>query len=84
MALRSAENCDEEIVGVDDADEDVVEEVVALALELALEDALLVLLLLLPQPAATAVTTRPSAHTRNERKLITARSSHTRARFNTD
>src|SRR3974390_1982777 len=52
IALRSLENCDDEMVGVEDADEDVVEEVVALALELALEDALLVLLLLLPQPAA--------------------------------
>jgi hypothetical protein len=64
---------------VEDADEDVVEEVVALALELELE-AELVLLLLLPQPAATAVTTRPNAHIRNERKLIPARSSHTRAK----
>src|ERR1700741_1713580 len=45
MALRSLENCDNEIVGVEDADEDVVELVDALALELALE---VVLLLLLP------------------------------------
>jgi hypothetical protein len=77
MALRSLENCDDEMVGVEAADEDVVE-VVALALELALE-AELVLLLLLPHPAATAVTTRPKAQSLNRRKLITARSSHMRA-----
>jgi hypothetical protein len=80
MALRSLENSDDEIVGVEDADEDV-EEVVALALELALEDELL---LLLPQPAATAATTRVSTDTRNHLKLITARSSHRRAKINTD
>jgi hypothetical protein len=79
MALRSAENCDDEMVGVEDAADDVVELVVAL--ELALEAALLVLLLLLlPQPTATAATTRVSKHTFNQRKLITARSSHMRAR----
>jgi hypothetical protein len=78
MALRSAENCDDEMVGVEAEDEDVVELVVALALELALEAELLVLLLL-PQPAATAATTTPKAHSLNQRKLITARSSHSRA-----
>jgi hypothetical protein len=77
MALRSAENCDDEIVGAEDADEDVVEVVVALELELALEDELL---LLLPQPAATAATTNVSTDTRNQREFITARSSHMRAR----
>jgi hypothetical protein len=77
MALRSLENCDNEIVGVEDADEDVVELVDALALELALE---VVLLLLLPQPAATAATTRVSTDTRNQLKLITACSSHRRAK----
>jgi hypothetical protein len=78
MALRSAENCDDEMVGVADAAEDVVDVVVAL--ELALEAALLVLLLLLPQPAANAVARRPKAQSLNQRKLITARSSHTRAK----
>jgi hypothetical protein len=78
MALRSAENCDDEMVGVEDADVDVVDEALALALELELE-AELVLLLLLPQPAATAATTRPKALSLNQRKLITARSSHMRA-----
>ena len=76
MALRSAENCDDEMVGVEAADVDVVDEALALALELEAE---LVLLLLLPQPAATAATTRPKAQSLNQRKLITARSSHMRA-----
>ena len=72
MAVKSLVNDDVEmLVGVEDADEEDVEEVVALALELALEDELL---LLLPQPAATAATTRVSTDTRNHLKLITARS----------
>lgn len=62
------------MLGVEDAEEDV-EEVVALAL--ALEDELL---LLLPQPAATAATTKASTDTRNQLALITARSSHWRAK----
>jgi hypothetical protein len=83
MALRSAENCDDEMVGVEAADVDVVEEADALALELELEAELVLLLLLLPQAAATSVTTRPKAQSLNQRKLITARSSHLRAN-NTD
>jgi hypothetical protein len=73
MALRSAENSDNEMLGVDDAD-DVVEDDVALALalELALE---LELELELPHPAATADTTTSKAHAFNRLKLITARSS---------
>jgi hypothetical protein len=83
MALRSAENCDDEMVGAEDDDEvveDVADaEVVALADELALDDELL----LLPHPAANAATTRVSRDTRNQLKLITARSSHRRAKVNT-
>src|SRR5215469_10223616 len=70
MALRSAENCDDEMVGVDadDVVEDVADaEEVALADELALDE----LLLLLPHPAATAATTRVSRDTRNQLNLIT-------------
>jgi hypothetical protein len=80
MAVKSFVNDDVEMLGVEDADDDV-EEVVALALELALEDELL---LLLPQPAATAATTKASTDTRNQLNLITARSSHRRAKVNTD
>jgi hypothetical protein len=72
IAVKSFVNDDVEMLGVEDADEDV-EEVDALALELEDE-----LLLLLPQPAATAATTKVSKDNRNQRKLITARSSHRR------
>jgi hypothetical protein len=77
MAVKSLVNDDVEMLGVEDPDDPV--EVDVLALELALEDELL--LLLLPQPAATAATTRASRGTRNQPKLITARSSHRRARL---
>jgi hypothetical protein len=70
-------NDDVEIVGVEDDDDEDVEEVDALAPELAL---VLELLLLLPQPAAAAATTKVSTDTRNHLKLITARSSHRRAK----
>jgi hypothetical protein len=77
MAVKSFVNDDVEIVGVEEPDDDVDEEV-ALELELALEDELL----LLPHPAATAATTSPRVHTRKQRILITARSSHRRAKVN--
>jgi hypothetical protein len=76
MAVKSFVNDDVEMLGAEDADEDV-EDVVALAAEVELDDELL---LLLPQPAATAATTKVSTDTRNQLKLITARSSHRRAR----
>jgi hypothetical protein len=70
MAVKSFVNDEVEMLGVEDAEEDV-EEVVALAL--ALEDELL---LLLPQPAATAATTKASTDTRNQLALITAGCCH--------
>jgi hypothetical protein len=78
MAVKSFVNDDVEMLGVEEPDEAVedVAEVVALADEVALDE----LLLLLPQPAATAATTRASRDTRNQLNLITARSSHRRAR----
>ncbi|HUA49513.1 MAG TPA: hypothetical protein VMA77_30035 [Solirubrobacteraceae bacterium] len=63
----------EMLIGVDDELE-VVAEVVALAV------VLVVLLDELPHPATTADNARPIAHTRNKRALITARSSHRRAK----
>lgn len=77
--MKSFVNDDVEMLGAEDADDDV-EEVDALEAELALDDELL----LLPQPAATAATTNVSADTRNQLKLITARSSHRRAKVNTN
>jgi hypothetical protein len=72
MAEKSLVNDDAEMLGVE-ADEDVEEEAaVELELALELEDEL-------PQPAASAATTRPSMDTRNRLNLITARSSHPRA-----
>jgi hypothetical protein len=69
-------NDDAEILGADAADEEVLDDEPApeLALELELDDEL-------PQPATTAANARPTAHTRGEPKVITARSSH-RAHFN--
>jgi hypothetical protein len=73
--VKSLVNADDEMLGAEPPPDEVVEEEAdELALELALE--LVELEEELPQPAATAVTTSPSTHTRNRPKLITARSSH--------
>jgi hypothetical protein len=66
-------NDDVEMLGVDEADDDVEDDVAlelaaALALELELEFEL-------PHPAAAADTTTSNVHTFNRLKLITARSS---------
>jgi hypothetical protein len=75
MALKSFVNDDAEMLGVAEPEEEL-EEVADPPLELA---ALLVDDLLLPQPVAIAATTKASTDSRNQRKLITARSSHRRA-----
>jgi hypothetical protein len=79
MALRSLENCDDEMLGVAEPDEDVEvadDDALALELVLELEDEL-------PHPATTAAATNPSTHKRNPPKLITARSSHRRCSVDT-
>jgi hypothetical protein len=71
MAVKSLVNDDVEIVGLDEADDDVEEDdAPPLELELVLE-----LDFELPHPAATAHTTTSNVHTRKRLKLITARSS---------
>jgi hypothetical protein len=77
MAEKSLVNDVAEMLGVD-VDE-AVEEVAELLALAALDEVVLLLLLELPHPAATADTASPKAHTRNTRVLIPARSSHRRA-----
>jgi hypothetical protein len=75
MAVKSLVNDDVEILGVAEPEDDVDDEAeLPPDAALLLEDELL-----LPQPAATAATTKASTDTRNQPKLITARSSHRRA-----
>jgi hypothetical protein len=77
MAVKSLVNDDAATLGVAEPEDDVeLEEAEPpeLALELLVEDELL-----LPHPAATAATARVTTDTRNQPKLITARSSHRRA-----
>jgi hypothetical protein len=79
MALKSLVNDEAEMLGAAEPEEEV--ELEAEAPELALE---LLEELLLPHPAATAATARVTTDTRNQPKLITARSSHRRAKGHTD
>jgi hypothetical protein len=76
MAVKSLVNDDVEMLGDPELEEDVEEDEAELPpeLELVLEEDLL-----LPQPAANAATAKHSTDTRNQLKLITARSSHRRA-----
>jgi hypothetical protein len=78
MAEKSLVKDVAEMLGVAEDDEVDVDDDEA---ELLALDALEVVLLLelLPHPAATADTTRPNTHKRNLRALIPARSSHRRA-----
>jgi hypothetical protein len=77
MALKSLVNDEAEMLGAAEPEEDVDELDAEEAPEPAL--ALLVDELLLPQPAASAAAARVTTDTRNQPKLITARSSHRRA-----
>jgi hypothetical protein len=80
MPVKSLVNDADEMLGAAEPEDDV--ELEAEPPELALE--LLEDELLLPQPAANAVTTRASRDTRIQPTLITARSSHRRATSDTD
>jgi hypothetical protein len=76
IAVKSLVNDDDEMLGAAEPEDDVeleADEPPEPALEL-LEDELL-----LPQPAANAVTTKATTDKRSQPKLITARSSHRRA-----
>jgi hypothetical protein len=79
MAVKSLVNDDVEMLGVEEADDDVEEDdadddAAALVVELELDFEL-------PHPAATADTTTSKVHTFNRLKLITARSSQLARNF---
>jgi hypothetical protein len=74
--VKSLVNDDVEMLGVDEAEDDVALELApALALELELDFEL-------PHPAAAADTTTSNVHTFNRLKPITARSSQLARNFN--